>query len=138
MDIRPGSETPDNTLPLARRIRGEQIRLVFLHSPTTTLASLVAALCLVWIVYDQLPMYLWLGWFSAMCLHQIIRVLHYRRFLAVNPRHEALDYWGRLYLYAIMAAGALWGGAGVLLYVPDSPTSQTYLAMLLFCIVAVS
>lgn len=138
MDMPLESDAPDNELPLARRIRGEQIRLVFLHSPTTTFASLIAALCLVWIVYDQLPMYLWLGWFGAMCLHQAIRVLHYRRFLSANPRHEALDHWGRLYLYAIMAAGALWGSAGVLLYVPDSPNSQTYLAMLLFCIVAVS
>lgn len=128
----------DAQLPLARRIRGEQIRLVFLHSPTTTLASLVAGLCLVWIVYDQLPVYLWLGWFAAMCVHQVVRVVHYRRFLTVNPRGEALDEWGRLYLYAIVAAGVLWGGAGVLLYVPDSANSQTYLGMLLFCIVAVS
>lgn len=137
MDSRLHSDTADE-LPLTQRIRGEQIRLVFLHSPTTTLASLIAALCLVWIVYDEVPTYLWLGWLGAMCVHQMVRVLHYRRFVAANPRGGDLEQWGQRYLYAITTAGALWGSAGVLLYVPDSATSQTYLAMLLFCIVAVS
>mgnify|MGYP002621572754 FL=1 len=130
----PGEER----VPLAQRIRAEQVRLVYLHSPTSTGASLVAAFCLVWIVHDEVPVPLWAGWLGAMLVHQLIRVLHYRLYLAAKPRYDETDIWARRYLGAIVVAGLLWGGAGVLFYVPDMPAVQTYVAMLLFCIVAVS
>lgn len=131
-------EIADDQVPLGRKIRAEQIRLVFMHSPTTTGASLFATLCLAWIVSDQMPMSLWVPWCLAMLTHQAMRIWHYRRFRKANPRYLDADKWGRLYIHTIVIAGLIWGSAGVLLYVPDSSITLTYLAMLLFCIVAVS
>ena len=131
-------EIADDKIPLARKIRGEQIRLVFLHSPTTTIASLFATLCVIWVISDQAPTSLWMPWCLAMLTHQAMRVVHYRRFCRANPSDQYDDKWGRLYVRTIVVAGLLWGSAGVLLYVPDSSITLTYLAMLLFCIVAVS
>ena len=37
-----------------------------------------------------------------------------------------------------MIAGSIWGAAGVLFYVPDSIPDQTYLALILFGIVALT
>ncbi len=138
MELPLSNVAADDKVPLARKIRAEQIRLVFMHSPTTTVASLFATLCLAWIVSGQTPTSLWVPWCLAMLTHQAMRVWHYRRFRRANPGHLDADKWGRLYVRTIVVAGLIWGSAGVLLYASDSSITLTYLAMLLFCIVAVS
>ena len=131
-------EIAGDSVSLGRKIRAEQIRLVFMHSPTTIVASLFATLCLAWIVSDQMPTSLWVPWCLAMLTHQTVRIWHYLRFRRANPGYPDADKWGHLYIRTIVIAGLIWGSAGVLLYVPDSSITLTYLAMLLFCIVAVS
>jgi signal transduction histidine kinase/FixJ family two-component response regulator len=123
---------------LERRIKAEQIRAVYLHSPTTTTGSLIAGAFLVWVVWEKVPLGIVAAWLAALLVHQSIRFHSYRAYLRANPTVEESDRWGRLYIVATVIAGSIWGAAGVLFYVPDSLPDQTYLALILFGIVALT
>jgi signal transduction histidine kinase len=125
-------------LSLERRIEAEQIRAVYLHSPTTTIGSLVAGAFLVWVVWKKIPLGIIAIWGAALLAHQSVRFYSYRAYLRANPNAAESQHWGRLYIIATVIAGSIWGAAGVLFYVPDSIPDQTYVALILFGIVALT
>jgi signal transduction histidine kinase len=122
----------------ASQVRGEQVRSVYLHSPTTTVASLVTGGALVVVMWHQIPHAVLIGWLLALCAHQSLRVLHYRSYLKATPAQREHPRWGKLYIMAAAIAGLIWGSAGVLMYVPDSLSHQAMLTLVLFGIATVS
>jgi len=133
---------PETTLPAARidpaqpdlaeRVRAEQIRMVYLHSPTTTGGSIVAGAFLIAVMWKDVPHAILLAWGAALAIHQGFRIYSYRRYLAANPDVAQSRYWGRLYILATTIAGCIWGSAGLLFYVPESTISLVYLCLVLF------
>ena len=119
------------------QIRGEQVRTVYLHSPTTTIGSLVAGTALVAAMWNHIAHAVLIGWLLALCLHQTLRVYHYRGYRAAGADQQS-ERWGRLYIAAAITAGLIWGSAGVLMFVPDSLPHQAMLVLILFGIGAVS
>jgi two-component system, sensor histidine kinase len=120
------------------RIRSEQVRTVYLHSPTTTIGSLVAGAALVAVMWDHVSHAVLVSWLLALCLHQALRVHHYRGYLRAGPEGQRAERWGRLYIMAAATAGVIWGSAGVLMFVPDSLAHQAMLVLILFGIATVS
>jgi signal transduction histidine kinase len=114
------------------QIRAEQVRSVYLHSPTTTIGSLAAGAALVVIMWGYVPHALLIVWLIALCLHQTLRVYHYRRYMGASPQEQQQERWGRLYIAAAATAGVIWGTAGVLMYVPDSLAHQAMLVLVLW------
>jgi two-component system, sensor histidine kinase len=114
------------------RIRGEQVRSVYLHSPTTTVGSLVAGAALVVIMWGYVSHTLLIAWLIALCLHQTLRAYHYRRYITASPHEQQSERWGRLYIGAAATAGVIWGSAGVLMYVADSLAHQAMLVLILW------
>jgi signal transduction histidine kinase/CheY-like chemotaxis protein len=125
---RPDPAAPD----LAERVRAEQIRMVYLHSPTTTGGSLVAGAFLIAVMWSAVPHAILLAWGAALAIHQAFRIYTYRHYLAATPGPAASRYWGRLYILATTIAGCIWGSAGLLFYVPESTISLVYLCLVLF------
>jgi len=123
---------------LDERVRAEQIRMVYLHSPTTTGGSLVAGAFLIAVMWNTVSRPILLGWGAALAIHQAFRMVNYRRYLAANPDPAASHYWGRLYILATTIAGCIWGSAGILFYVPESTLSQVYLCLILFGIASLT
>ncbi|MCG6876043.1 MAG: response regulator [Betaproteobacteria bacterium] len=123
---------------LDERVRAEQIRMVYLHSPTTTGGSLVAGAFLIAVMWNTVSRPIVLAWGAALVIHQAFRIVSYRHYLAANPDPAASHYWGRLYILATTIAGCIWGSAGVLFYVPESTLSQVYLCLILFGIVSLT
>ena len=119
------------------QIRGDQVRTVYLHSPTTTIGSLVAGFALVAVMWDHVSHAVLAGWLLALCMHQSLRVYHYYSYRAAGADQQS-ERWGRLYLAAATTAGLIWGSAGVLMFVPDSLPHQAMLVLILFGIGAVS
>ena len=117
---------------LREKVRAEQIRTVYLHSPTTTIGSLVAGAFLVWMAWDKVAVGVIASWAAALLLHQAVRVYHYGAYLRANPGPAESARWGRLYIGAAIIAGLIWGASGIFFYVPDSIVEQTYLALILF------
>lgn len=120
------------------QIRSEQVRTVYLHSPTTTLGSLVAGLALVAVMWDHVSHPVLIGWLLVLCLHQALRVYHYRSYLLAGAENQQAERWGKFYVVAAATAGVIWGSAGVLMFVPDSLAHQAMLVLILFGIATVS
>ena len=119
------------------QIRSEQVRTVYLHSPTTTIGSLVAGAALVAVMWDHVSHAVLIGWLLALCLHQAVRVYHYTSYQAAGAGQKS-ERWGKLYVVAALTAGMIWGSAGVLMFVPGSLPHQAMLVLILFGIGAVS
>jgi signal transduction histidine kinase len=120
------------------RVRIDQVRTVYLHSPTTTIGSLVAGAALVAVMWNHISHAVLIGWFLALCVHQVLRVHHYRSYLRAGAEGQQSERWGKLYVMAAATAGLIWGSAGVLMYVPDSLAHQAMLVLILFGIATVS
>ena len=123
---------------LGEKVRAEQIRTVYLHSPTTTIGSLVAGAFLVWMAWDKVAVGVIASWAAALLLHQAVRVYHYGAYLRANPGPAESVRWGRLYIGAAVIAGLIWGASGIFFYVPDGIVEQTYLALILFGFVSLT
>lgn len=136
------SETiPGNNPSETRRraqIRIEQVRSVYLHSPTTTAGSLVAGAALVAVMWNHVAHAALMAWMAALLMHQGLRVYHYRSYIRAREEQQQSDGWGKLYFLAAVTAGLIWGTAGVLMYVPDSLAHQAMLVLVLFGIATVS
>jgi signal transduction histidine kinase/CheY-like chemotaxis protein len=128
------SPNPD----LAERVRAEQIRAVYLHSPTTSGGSIVAGMFLIAVMWNTVPHAVLLAWGGVLAVHQAFRVYSYRRYLAANPGASESPRWGRLYILATTIAGCIWGSAGLLFYVPESTISLVYLCLILFGIASLT
>jgi signal transduction histidine kinase/CheY-like chemotaxis protein len=111
---------------------------VYLHSPTTTIGSLVAGAALVGAMWSSVSHAVLIGWYVALCLHQTLRVHDYYGYLRADPEGQQAEHWGRRYIFAAATAGVIWGSAGVLMFVPDSLPHQAMLVLILFGIAAVS
>jgi signal transduction histidine kinase len=120
------------------RVRIDQVRTVYLHSPTTTIGSLVAGAALVAAMWSHISHTVLVGWLLALCAHQLLRVHHYRSYLRAGAEGQRSERWGKLYIMAAATAGLIWGSAGVLMYVPDSLAHQAMLVLILFGIATVS
>jgi len=120
------------------RVRVDQVRTVYLHSPTTTIGSLVAGTALVAVMWNHISHAVLIGWLSILCAHQVLRVYHYRSYLRAGAEGQQSERWGKLYVMAATTAGLIWGSAGVLMFVPDSLAHQAMLVLILFGIAAVS
>jgi len=114
------------------RVRAEQIRMVYLHSPTTSGGSLVASAFLIAVMWHSVPNAILLSWGAIMVVYQAFRIHSYRRYLAARPDATQSRRWGRLYILSTTIAGCLWGSAGLLFFVQDSTLSQVYLSLILF------
>ena len=134
--MRPAAPAEDGSL--REKVRAEQIRTVYLHSPTTTIGSLVAGAFLVWMAWDKVATGVIASWAAALLLHQAVRVYHYGAYLRANPSPAESVRWGRLYIGAAVIAGLIWGASGIFFYVPDGIVEQTYLALILFGIVSLT
>jgi signal transduction histidine kinase len=129
---------PADDRSLREKVRAEQIRTVYLHSPTTTIGSLVAGAFLVWMAWDKVSTGVIASWAAALLLHQAVRVYHYGAYLRANPGPADSVRWGRLYIGASVIAGLIWGASGIFFYVPEGIVEQTYLALILFGIVSLT
>jgi signal transduction histidine kinase len=132
------SAAPADDGSLREKVRAEQIRTVYLHSPTTTIGSLVAGAFLAWMAWDKVAVGVIASWAAALLLHQAVRVYHYGAYLRANPGPAESVRWGRLYIGAAIIAGLIWGASGIFFYIPEAIVEQTYLALILFGIVSLT
>lgn len=141
------SATAADTLPAAgtdkvarrgRQIRTEQVRSVYLQSPYTTAGSLVAGALLVAVMWGEIGTAVLMSWSAVLCLHQALRIQHYRSYIKATREEQADDKWAHRYTFATTAAGLIWGSAGYFMFVPDSVPHQAFLSLVLYGIALVS
>jgi two-component system, sensor histidine kinase len=137
----PSSQTAGHALPkldVEAQVLTEQIRSVYLQSPTTTIGSLIVGAVLVAIMRDHVPRGWLIAWALVLCAHQALRVYHYLTYRRATPAEQGDARWGRLYTMAVILAGCIWGSAGALMFVSGSIAYQAILLVFLTGNVVVS
>jgi two-component system, sensor histidine kinase len=113
------------------QVRAEQIRSVYSHAPTTMFFSLVTGVALVSVMWEQVNHTVLVGWLLALCAYQALRMYGYRVYMSKAPVDVEHVRWDRRYILGTIAAGLIWGSAGVLMYVPGSLAHQAMLTLVL-------
>jgi two-component system, sensor histidine kinase len=132
------SSTESFDTPLEAQVHTEQVRTVYLASPTTTIASMLVAVLLLAISWTHVSHGLLLGWGLAVIAHQALRMYQYRAYCRASANDQAHPRWGRYYTLATTSAGLIWGSAGVMMFVPDSTLHLAMLLVVLCGVVTVS
>jgi signal transduction histidine kinase len=120
------AETPRDAL-----IRAEQIRIVYKNTQLVLLSNIVIPLCLLWALWDAIARPMALVWVALMLGLAALRaglLIAYQR--AAPPPLQA-PRWGIYLIVSAFAAGCLWGAAGVVLSVPDSPVQFSLIMLIL-------
>jgi two-component system, sensor histidine kinase len=122
----------------APEVLARQINAVFMQSPMTTIGSLIAGIALVYGMAGAVSSSTLSLWLAALCVHQGLRIYHYSSYRRASPRPADMDRWGRRYKFTSFTSGLIWGSAGYLMFVPDSPQHQTLLLIVLFGVSSVT
>ncbi len=132
--FRPGPPQADAPSPHSQethQIATGQVTLLYTQAPAGLVASVANAGVVVYLLWPLIAHALLLSWWTlllALSLGRLLLVRHYQR--GAHSVHE-LRYWRRLFLLGASANGLLWGTAGVLFFLPASPTHQVFLAFVL-------
>lgn len=118
--------------PLAGAIRAEQLRAIHQNLPLVLISNVVIPLLTVWALWDDIDHTLALGWLMLMLLVVALRAagwIAYRR--ATTQSAAQARRWSLWLIGSAFASGCLWGTAGVMLNVPDSPLPFSLIILIL-------
>ncbi len=117
-------------------IHSEQIKLLYLQTTSSFVATLIIASVLVSVLWGHISENWLVGWLVAICILTFARYLLVLSYFRKNPSVTESVIWGRLFVFGVFLSGLLWGTAGGTFFVGDSPIHQLFLAFLLGGVVA--
>jgi diguanylate cyclase (GGDEF)-like protein/PAS domain S-box-containing protein len=112
-------------------IKAEQIRLLYKQLPTALFATTVIACVLAYVLWEEEPRALLLGWLLVLGLLTLGRVWLMRRYFQINPPPDEAPAWGYAFVFTVALSGALWGVAGIFPFREPSVLYEIFLAFLL-------
>ena len=121
--------------PLLRRARADQVAALFAQWPRTTASMALGGAILITVMWGTVPASAFAVWFAAILLNQVWRFQLVRRYRAAAPAESSSGRWGRASALGSTLAGALWGCAGVMLFVPGDPGHQALVIVCLFGVI---
>ncbi|MBE0622625.1 MAG: hybrid sensor histidine kinase/response regulator, partial [Burkholderiales bacterium] len=128
--------TPAPAADLSAKVFAEQIATIYrLLSPTLGI-SVVGSTLVVFVLWFSAPHVLLLGWYLVhlgVTLHGYLLTRAYRR---AAPGPEDAPFWARRFLTGLMAAGAVWGFLGSVLFPPPGNPAQFFMAMYMYGVMA--
>jgi signal transduction histidine kinase/ActR/RegA family two-component response regulator len=120
---------------LVQRARADQIATLFTQWPVATASMVLGASILSIVMWGTVAPQLFAAWMGAIILNQAWRMWLVRRYRVAAPEPARRARWGRAWAVGSMLAGALWGVAGVALFVPGDPGHQALLIVYLFGVI---
>ena len=120
---------------LLLRARADQVATLYAQWPRTTAAMTLGAAILAAVMWGTVSAGVFAAWFAAVLTNQAWRLRLARRYRAAAPAESTSARWGRAYALGSTFAGALWGCAGVVLFVPGDPGRQALLIVCLFGVI---
>ena len=121
--------------PLLARARGDQVAALFAQWPRTTASMALGGAILITVMWGTVPAAAFAAWFAAILLNQAWRLELTRRYRAAAPGASSSGRWGRASALGSTVAGALWGCAGIMLFVPGDPGHQALVIVCLFGVI---
>ncbi len=120
---------------LLQRARADQIATLFSQWPVATGSMVLGAAILTTVMWGTVSPQWFAAWMGAIIVNQAWRLWLVRRYRDVAPEPERRARWGRVWALGSTLAGALWGVAGVVLFVPGDPGHQALLIVCLFGVI---
>jgi signal transduction histidine kinase/DNA-binding response OmpR family regulator len=119
-------------------VRAELVALVYRLTPFTLVMALALSV-IIWLILRPFSEpWLLNAWFIAnnvVSLGRYALILSYRQ---ANPGPDELGPWVQRFILGTLAAGAVWGMIGTVLYPPDGSPYQSVMIMILIGITAVA
>ncbi len=115
----------------AAGIHSGQVKLLYQQTASSLPATLIIAAVLVSVLWDVVSESWLIGWLAAICVLTFVRYLLVLFYFRKNPSVTESVVWGRFFVFGVFLAGLLWGTAGGVFFVSDSPVHQLFLAFLL-------
>ncbi len=122
--------------PATVRVRSEMARLFVENSAVPVVVVAAVGALVLFVFWGLVPQTTLIGWFAV-----VLAISGVRYGLAVRLRRgirESVDPAGRANVlsYSVALSGISWGAAGIVFFLPDSPTHQMFLAFVFGGLVA--
>lgn len=117
-----------------RLVETEKIEVLFRNTSFTLVTNLLLSGGLVWVLWEVADPGALMGWWAA-----IIFLVGVRLVLLIGYRHRARQGavpWHTYLTVATVLAGAAWGAAGILFFIPTSPIALIFVTIILAGITA--
>lgn len=120
-------------------VRRRELQLDLLHGryraqPRTAAGILIGGLVLGWMMWDKVHPAVIVVWWLLMFANQLWRLLAYARFRRGEQSDEGIEELEQVWRWGVMISGAIFGAAGVFIYVPESRDDQALAVIAMFAI----
>ena len=130
-----GCLVPGPQSVLASRVRAQQITTLYTQWRRATTSMLLGAAILIAVMWKTAPAIVFAAWVAAIVLNQAWRYELGRRYRQTVPKGDAQRRWGYASALGSGLAGALWGVAATVLFVPGDIGYQALLIVCLFGVI---
>lgn len=113
------------------RIRAEQMRALLQAYPAMIAANVAMVPLVVWLMWGKVDHHVLLWWGGVLYLFHAGEVFHWLRYPRQIASIKECRRWQIQFLTSDLVVGALWGSAGVFMYVPGEPILQAFLLCIL-------
>ena len=121
---------------LDRRIRAEQIRMLYRQLPTSTAGNIAGALLLSGALIGEQPWWAIAAWFGCVAANQAWRLYLYFVYVKGDRLHEDLSRAAAYWAAGAGISGLLWGSTAFLFFVSGHHIYQALLTILVFGVTA--
>ena len=114
-----------------RQIFAEQVRTLYAQLPVSVPAQIVGGALLVAAMWGQVSHPTLVLWCGLLCAFQVSRLVLYGAWRRRARPEENVERWRAWWATGAGLSGLVWGAAGFVMFVPDSPTHQAVLIVAL-------
>jgi len=112
------------------KIRREQIRRVEQNAELSNIASMILAMLLAYVLWEDAPAEVISVWLAYMLVVSLVRIAMPIIQKRLEARELVYDVFGQWYLGSILMTAAGWGASGYLLF-PEAPAQQLTMGFVL-------
>ena len=109
------------------KIRAEQMRTLVRAYPSMIMANVVMAPLVVWLMWGRLEHGMLLLWMVLLYGFHALEVRHWLHYPKAIHSISECRRWQRQFLLSDSLVGAVWGSAGIFMFIPGDPLYQAFL-----------
>ena len=114
-----------------RQIYTEQVRTLYVQLPVSVPSQVVGAAILAAAMWTEVSPPTLIAWFALLCAFQLSRLALYWAWRRRGNPEENVERWRTWWATGAGLSGLAWGAAGIVMFVPHSPTHQAVLIVAL-------
>lgn len=118
------------------QIRAEQIRTLVKSYPSMIMANAVMAPLVAWLMWDKVDHAALMAWVALLYAFHARETWHWMTYPKAIRSIGECKRWQRQFLLSDALTGAMWGSAGVFMFVPGDPLFQAFLLCIMMGLAA--